>query len=357
MQPISDHLLLKAIRKESIDRTPLWIMRQAGRYLPEYIDLKNKAGGFMNLVKNPELACQITLQPLERFSLDSAIIFSDILVVADMLGIQLSFEENKGPIFDKTIKTEKSLNEMKRDYDISEVRYVFDAIEKTKKELNGKIPLIGFIGSPWTVTTYLIEGNSSKIFENVKKMISEERMLVNDILTEITEVSIRYINQQIKSGVDAVMIFDTWGGLLQENDFYELSVKYVEKIKNSLTDSSIPVIYYIREPKNKIITLNKMDVDVIGIDSTIGLGEFRKATNNRFAVQGNLDKDTLKLSEKEIHEAVEKLFKEYDFNTGHIFNLGTGITPDIDPSKVNVLIDAVKEISPKFNREVKNAEV
>ena len=175
MQPISDHLLLKAIRKESIDRTPLWIMRQAGRYLPEYIDLKNKAGGFMNLVKNPELACQITLQPLERFSLDSAIIFSDILVVADMLGIQLSFEENKGPIFDKTIKTEKSLNEMKRDYDISEVRYVFDAIEQTKRELSGKIPLIGFIGSPWTVTTYLIEGNSSKVFENVKKMILQKR--------------------------------------------------------------------------------------------------------------------------------------------------------------------------------------
>ena len=357
MQRTSDHLLLKAIRKESIDRTPLWIMRQAGRYLPEYIDLKNKAGGFMNLVNNPDLACQITLQPLERFSLDSAIIFSDILVVADMLGIKLSFEENKGPIFDKTIKSEKNLSEMKRDYDISEVRYVFDAIEQTKKELGGRVPLIGFIGSPWTVTTYLIEGNSSKVFTNVKKMISEERMLVNEILTEITEVSIRYINQQIKSGVDAVMIFDTWGGLLQENDFYELSARYTKEIKNSLIDLNIPVIYYIREPKNKIITLNKMNVDVIGIDSTIGLGEFRKATNNRFAVQGNLDKDILKLSDQEIHKAVERLFKEYDYETGHIFNLGSGITPDIEPSKVGVLIDAVREISPKFNRKARNAEV
>ena len=349
--------LSDCIVNKKVSIKPIWFMRQAGRYLPEYIDLKNKAGGFMNLVNNPDLACQITLQPLERFSLDSAIIFSDILVVADMLGIKLSFEENKGPIFDKTIKSEKNLSEMKRDYDISEVRYVFDAIEQTKKELGGRVPLIGFIGSPWTVTTYLIEGNSSKVFTNVKKMISEERMLVNEILTEITEVSIRYINQQIKSGVDAVMIFDTWGGLLQENDFYELSVRYTKEIKNSLIDLNIPVIYYIREPKNKIITLNKLNVDVIGIDTTIGLGEFSKATNNRFAVQGNLDKDILKLSDQEIHEAVEQLFKEYDYETGHIFNLGSGITPDIEPSKVGVLIDAVREISPKFNRKVRNAEV
>ena len=356
MQQTSDYLLLKAIRKESIKRTPLWIMRQAGRYLPEYIDLKNKAGGFINLVKNPELACQITLQPLERFSLDSAIIFSDILVVADMLGIQLSFEENKGPTFDKTIKTDKELKEMKRNYDIDEVKYVFDAIEQTKKELDGKTPLIGFIGSPWTVSTYLIEGNSSKVFNNVKTMINKERILINKILTELTDISIKYINQQIKSGVDAVMIFDTWGGLLQENDFYELSVRYIEEIKSSLIDTDIPVIYYIREPKNKIATLNKMDVDVIGVDSTMGLGEFRKATNNRFAVQGNLDKDVLKLGEQEIYQAVEKIFREYDYNTGHVFNLGTGITPDIDPSKVNVLIDVVKEISPKFNGKEENAK-
>ena len=251
MSTINDCLLLRAIRKEPVERTPIWIMRQAGRYLPEYIALKNKAGGFINLVKNPELACEITLQPLKRFSLDSAILFSDILVISDVFGIKLSFEENKGPVFDKTINSFKDLKNITSDYEIDRLDYVFKAIKLTKHELNGKNPLIGFIGSPGTVATYFIEGNSTKKFHKVFKMLDENKELVHALLEEITKVSIKYINAQILSGIDVVMIFDTWGGLLEGEMYKEFSINYVNKIRDSISSNKTPIIYYVRNPKNK----------------------------------------------------------------------------------------------------------
>ena len=350
MQPTSNHLLLKAINKEPIDRTPLWIMRQAGRYLPEYMDLKNKSGGFINLVKNPELACEITMQPLKRFSLDSAILFSDILIISDMFGIELSFEDNKGPKFDKTIRNDKDLSTIVQDYDVNQVRYVFDTINRIKSELNNEVPLIGFIGSPWTVATYFIEGNSTKNFNNVKKLISTDEKFLSNLLDEITKASIKYIHQQIISGVDVVMIFDTWGGLLQGDKYLDLSIKYVNKIKDAIKNKGVPIIYYIREPREKISYIKDLEVDVIGIDSSIGLGEFRRAVGDKFAVQGNFDKDILKLDDAAIYDSVDSLLNEYGFSSGHIFNLGVGITPDIDPEKVKTLVDAVRELSPSYNK-------
>ena len=208
MSQTHNYLFLDAIKNKPIDRTPIWIMRQAGRYLPEYINLKNKAGGFMGLVRNPELACEITLQPLERFSLDSAIVFSDILVVSEMLGINLSFVEKKGPMFDKTIRSEKDLDALNiNEYDINSLDYVFDTIKLLKNELNGKKPLIGFIGSPWTVATYIVEGNSSKVFTNVLEMMKNNPTLLHKILDILTDISIKYLNKQILSGIDVAMIF------------------------------------------------------------------------------------------------------------------------------------------------------
>ena len=210
MQQTPDYLLLKAIYNKPINRTPIWIMRQAGRYLPEYIKLKNKAGGFINLVKNPELACEITLQPLNRYRLDSAIVFSDILVISETIGIQLSFIENKGPVFDKTIRSDKEFRDINKIFEIEKLDYVFQTIKLIKNELSGQKPLIGFIGSPWTVATYLIEGNSSKTFRNVKMMLENNTALLHDILNLLTKISIEYLRKQIESGIDVAMIFDTW---------------------------------------------------------------------------------------------------------------------------------------------------
>jgi uroporphyrinogen decarboxylase len=345
-----NHLFLKAIKNEPIERTPIWIMRQAGRYLPEYINLKNKAGGFISLVKNPELACEITLQPLKRFSLDSAIVFSDILVISEMLGINLSFIENKGPVFDKTIRSEKDLNQLNiNDYNVDSLEYVFDTIKLLKNELNEKKPLIGFIGSPWTVATYIVEGNSSKKFTNILGMLKSNPKLLHKILNILTDISIKYLNKQISSGIDASMIFDTWGGLLNDEEYNEFSLPYIKKIKASLINKDIPLIYYIRETEKKIHILKDIDIDVLGIDSSSNIGLIKNQIGNKYALQGNLDVNVLKLNEKSMRESVENILRDYNSPSGHIFNLGTGITPDINPEKVKMLIDILADISPKYN--------
>ncbi len=342
-------LLLKAIRNEPISRTPIWIMRQAGRYLPEYIKLKNKAGGFINLVTNPELACEITLQPLKRFSLDSAIVFSDILVISDVIDIKLSFIEKKGPVFDKTITSRKDYEAVKDIYNIEKLNYVFDTIKLLKKELNGEKPLIGFIGSPWTVATYIIEGNSSKTFSKVFDILKKDKELLHDILDLITKISIEYLNKQIESGIDVAMIFDTWGSILNDDDYQTFSLNYINKIKENLIKKDIPLIYYVRETEKKINILKNLDIDVLGIDSNSNIGKIKKVFGNKFILQGNLDVDILKKDEKDIYNAVDNILKNYNSSSGHIFNLGTGITPDINPDKVKLLIDILADISPKYN--------
>ena len=344
-----DYLLLKAIRNEPVDRTPIWIMRQAGRYLPEYINLKNKAGGFINLVKNPELACEITLQPLKRFELDSAIVFSDILVVADMMGIKLSFVENKGPVFDKVIRTEKDLDNIEQIHNIEKLDYVFNTIKLLKKELSGKKPLIGFIGSPWTVATYIIEGNSSKTFANVRKMLEGDEKLLHGILDMLTNISISYLNKQIEAGIDVAMIFDTWGSLLNDEQYEKFSLRYINKIKHSISNQDIPLIYYVRETDKKLEALKSLNIDVLGIDSTTEIGVIKKQIGDKFALQGNLDVNILKKDEKDIIIEIKKILTSYGSNSGHVFNLGTGITPDINPDKVKILIDNLADISSKIN--------
>ena len=350
MSQTHNHLFLKAIRNEPIERTPIWIMRQAGRYLPEYINLKNKAGGFINLVKTPELACEITLQPLKRFSLDSAIVFSDILVISEMLGIKLSFIENKGPVFDKTIRSERDLNILNIErHDVANLEYVFNTIKLIKNELNGKKPLIGFIGSPWTVATYVVEGNSSKKFKNVMGMLKTNPVLLHKILDILTDISIKYLNQQIASGIDVAMVFDTWGGLLDDKDYKEFSLHYVDKIKSALVNKNIPLIYYVRETGKKIHILKDIDIDVLGIDSSSNIGAIKEQVRNNYALQGNLDVNVLRLEESQMRLAVDDILSSYNSPSGHIFNLGTGITPDINPDKVKMLIDILADISPKYN--------
>jgi uroporphyrinogen decarboxylase len=342
----SKHLLIKSIYHEKVDRTPIWIMRQAGRYLPEYIETKNKAGGFMGLIRNPELACEVTLQPLKRYPLDSAILFSDILVVADMFNMNLRFEEKKGPVFDNPLRNESDFNNLPSELDVSKLSYVNETIKNIKNELNDTLPLIGFIGSPWTVATYLVEGNSTKKFTHIRNMLHQNNTLLNKILDMITRGSIHYVNEQINQGVDAFMIFDTWGGLLSKKDYYNYSLKYVEKIISSTNSHSKPIIYYSRSNTN-FESLKNMGIDCVGISSDNNLGNIYNLLDQKIAMQGNFNTELLKQDNSVIKKEVNKTLASFPNDTGHVFNLGSGITPDINPDKVAFLIDQVHEISSK----------
>lgn len=342
----SKHLLIKSIYQEDINRTPIWIMRQAGRYLPEYIKTKNQAGGFMSLIRNPELACEVTMQPLKRYPLDSAILFSDILVVADIFNMQLRFEEKVGPVFDNPIRTESDYNKLPTEFDISNLSYVNQTIENIKSELNDTLPLIGFIGSPWTVATYLIEGNSTKQFSYVKDMLDTNPALLDKILKMITTVSIDYVNEQVDSGVDALMIFDTWGGLLSKDNYAKYSLNYIREITSNIKSNKIPIIYYSRS-KSNFEELKEIDINCIGISSENDLGQIYKFFDKKIAVQGNFDCEILKEDNSVIKSEVIKTLNSFPFDSGHVFNLGSGITPDINPNKVSYLIEQVQELSSK----------
>ena len=340
------HLLIESIYQRTIDRTPVWIMRQAGRYLPEYIKTKNQAGGFMKLIRNPELACEVTMQPLRRYSLDSAILFSDILVVADMFNMNLRFEDKIGPIFDEPLRTESDFEKLPSELDVSNLEYVNETIKNIKGELNDSLPLIGFIGSPWTVATYLIEGNSTKQFSFVNGMLKENPGLLSKILDMITKGSVDYVREQIKNGVDAIMIFDTWGGLLSGDNYEKFSLNYIQKIISSTYTEGVPVIYYSRS-KSNFDKLKNLDIDCIGISSENNLGDMYKFFDEKFAIQGNLNTDILREDKDTIKKGVIKTLETFPFETGHVFNLGTGITPDIHPDKVSYLVDQVRELSVK----------
>ena len=324
----SKHLLIKSIYQEDINRTPIWIMRQAGRYLPEYIKTKNQAGGFMSLIRNPELACEVTLQPIKRYPLDSAILFSDILVVADIFNMHLRFEEKVGPVFDNPIRTESDYDKLPTEFDISNLSYVNQTIENIKSELNDTLPLIGFIGSPWTVATYLIEGNSTKKFSYVKDMLDTNPTLLEKILKMITTVSIDYVNEQVESGVDALMIFDTWGGLLSKDNYAKYSLDYIREIISNIKSNKIPIIYYSRS-KSNFEELKEININCIGISSENNLGQIYKFFDKKIAVQGNFDCEILKEDNSVIKSEVIKTLNSFPFESGHVFNLGSGITPDI----------------------------
>ncbi|MEC9205774.1 MAG: uroporphyrinogen decarboxylase [Pseudomonadota bacterium] len=349
MEKDSDHILIKAIKQKPIERTPIWIMRQAGRYLPEYKETKNEAGGFIKLIRNPELACEVTLQPLRRFSFDAAILFSDILTISDLLRMELKFIENKGPVFDHPLSTQKDLDRIGKPDEIDKLHYVFETIKLIKKKLNNEIPLIGFIGSPWTVATYLVEGNSSKKFNKVLRILKDDKVFIERLLDQITEISINYLQRQVHCGVDVAMIFDTWGGLLEKDEYEKFSLKYIKRIKKSLDLKKIPLIYYSRGLKDKLENLGTLDVDVLGIDANLNPQIIKKKFGNKFSIQGNLDTEILKKDETEIVEGVEKVLSSFGHGSGHIFNLGSGITPDIDPEKVKLLVDILRDISPKYH--------
>jgi uroporphyrinogen decarboxylase len=348
LNKITNDLFLKACKREPVERTPIWIMRQAGRYLPEYRAIREKVD-FLTLCKTPDLAAEVTVQPVDIIGVDAAIIFSDILVIPEAMGMQLEISEGKGPVFYKPIRNESDVKALKNIDPFKDLAYVLDAVALTKTELNGRVPLIGFSGSPWTLLTYMVEGKGSKNFTNVKRLIYNNPALAHAILEKLSDAVAVYLSAKIEAGVDVVQIFDTWGGILAQNDFEEFSLRYIERVISQLRKEEHPVIVFSKGVHYRLKKLAKCGADVIGLDWTMDIGKVRKRIGDRAALQGNLDPTVLYGSEEKIKQEALRILKSFGEGSGHIFNLGHGILPDVHPENAKALVRIVKEESRKYH--------
>ncbi len=349
MTQLKNDLFLRACKKEQIERTPIWIMRQAGRYLPEYRAVRKKYD-FLTMCKTPELATQVSLQPIDLIGVDAAIIFSDILVIPEAMGMHLEMHEGKGPVFPSPIREERDLESLNIIDPTVELKYILDAVSLTKQELDGRVPLIGFSGSPWTLLTYMVEGGGSKNFPNVKKMIYNHPKLAHKILDKLSSAIAAYLSAKIEAGVNAIQIFDTWGGILSQDDYLEFSLKYVEKIISEIKRTTEPIIYFPKGVHSKLEEIANCGADVLSLDWTMNLGQVRKLVGDKVALQGNLDPTTLYGSKEIIEERALRTMQAFGNGTGHIFNLGHGILPDINLNNLKYLINFVKENSSQFHK-------
>lgn len=350
---LKNDTMIRALLREPVDRTPVWIMRQAGRYLPEYLKTRAEAGSFMNLCQTPELACEVTLQPLRRYSLDAAIVFSDILTIPDAMGMELYFEEGKGPIFANPVTSAGDIHNLPRPDVMESLDYVMNAVSLVRRELNGSVPLIGFSGSPWTLFTYMIEGGSSKNFARAKKLIYQEPALAHELLEKLADIIIDYLNAQVESGAQIVQIFDTWGGTLSAPAFTEFSLRYLDRIVSGLTRENegrrVPAILFCKGCNTQLEALADTGCDALGVDWTITLREARERVGNRVALQGNMDPAILLADHAVINREVGETLASFGQGSGHVFNLGHGITPDVDPENLASLISTVRKLSPDYH--------
>lgn len=351
---LKNDLFLRALLRQPVPRTPVWIMRQAGRYLPEYREVRARAGDFMSLCSNPELACEVTLQPLRRFPLDAAILFSDILTIPDAMGLGLYFETGEGPKFEHPVRTAARVRKLQVPDVAAKLAYVFDAVSLIRRELDGAVPLIGFAGSPWTVGTYMVEGGSSRDFPHIKGMASHEPALLDELLDKVAKATIDYLNAQIEAGVQAVMIFDTWGGALQADHYRRFSLQRMQQIIDELErerdGQTIPVILFTKGAGERLAEMAETGCDALGVDWTTDLATARRLTGDKVALQGNLDPAVLRESPEDIERGVADVLASYGDGPGHVFNLGHGITPDINPDNLAVLVDAVHRLSPAYHK-------
>ena len=353
MASLENDRFLRALLREPVDRTPLWMMRQAGRYLPEYREIRAEAGSFMNLCTNPELACEVTLQPLRRYAMDAAILFSDILTVPDALGLGLYFSEGEGPRFERPISTAAEINALDPARAASELGYVMDAVSLIRKELKGSIPLIGFAGSPWTLAIYMVEGGSSKDFAKVKSLAFNEPELMHQLLSKLATSVAAYLSEQIRSGAQAVQIFDTWGGALSHNAYREFSLRYmteiIEQLPREADGRKVPVIVFTKGGGQWLEAIADCGADAVGLDWTTDIGAARERVGDRVCLQGNMDPTLLNASPERIREEVAQILTSFGEGSGHVFNLGHGITPGINPDHVAAMVDAVVALSPDYH--------
>lgn len=352
MFDINDALLLRALRREPIPRTPVWVMRQAGRYLPEYRQIRARAGDFLTLCKTPELACEVTLQPLRRFPLDAAIIFSDILTIPDAMGLGLHFVEGEGPCFQNPLQSTKAIEAIQISNLTEHLNYVFDAIKLTRREMPSHLPLLGFSGSPWTLACYMVEGHSSRQFNRMKRLIDDYPQVAHHLLYKLSQAVSHYLHEQILAGVNAVMIFDTWGGLLPTPQYSQFSLQYMQQIVAFLKHQTpqTPIILFTKGGGEWLKEMAQTGCDALSIDWTCELGDARAQVGHQVALQGNLNPAILLESDEIIRDQVKNVLASFGYGSGHVFNLGHGITPDVKPEKLGVMIEAVHTFSPQYHQ-------
>ena len=353
MTELKNDRFLRALLREPVDRTPIWMMRQAGRYLPEYRDTRAQAGSFLDLCKNTELACEVTLQPLRRYPMDAAILFSDILTIPDAMGLGLYFEEGEGPKFEKPVRTEADIAALQVVDSRRDLDYVVSAVAAIREALAGSVPLIGFSGSPWTLATYMVEGGSSRDFPRAKTMAFDQPELMHQLLTVLADSVADYLSAQIEAGAQAVQIFDTWGGALGHSAYLEFSLAYMKRIVDRLPREvdgrRLPVILFTKNGGQWLEAMADTGADALGLDWTTDIGQARARVGGKVALQGNMDPAWLRAKPAHIREEVARILESYGSGPGHVFNLGHGITPDIDPDHVTAFVDAVQELSPQYH--------
>ncbi len=354
MTPLKNDRYLRALSKQPVDVTPVWMMRQAGRYLPEYKAIRAEAGNFMALCTNPELACEVTLQPLRRFPLDAAILFSDILTIPDAMGLGLYFEEGEGPKFKSPIIDKSGVDKLPIPDPELELKYVMDAVRTIRKNLKGDVPLIGFSGSPWTLATYMVAGGTSKAFTKIKKMAFAEPAILHALLDKLADSVILYLNAQIAAGVQSVMIFDTWGGVLSPRDYKLFSLQYMNKIVAGLTreydGQKVPVTLFTKNGGMWLESIAATGCDAIGLDWTIDIADAKRRVGHQVALQGNMDPSILYAQPERIEHEVQDILAGFGEGEGHVFNLGHGIHLDVPPENAGVFVDAVHKYSAQYHK-------
>ncbi|WP_111498209.1 MULTISPECIES: uroporphyrinogen decarboxylase [Marinobacter] len=353
MTELRNDRFLRALQRQPVDRTPVWMMRQAGRYLPEYRATRAQAGDFLSLCKNTELACEVTLQPLERFPLDAAILFSDILTIPDAMGLGLYFETGEGPKFKRTVRSAADVEALPTLSAETDLDYVMAAVSAIRGALNGRVPLIGFSGSPWTLATYMVEGGSSKDFREAKKLMYSEPDVMHALLGKLADAVTDYLNAQIRAGAQVVQIFDTWGGALSSWAYQAFSLDYMQRIVDGLIREHdgryVPVILFTKNGGQWLESMATTGADALGLDWTTDIGRARARVGDRVALQGNMDPAMLYAPPERIRQEVADILARYGRGTGHIFNLGHGITPDVDPAHAGAFIEAVCELSGAYH--------
>ncbi len=346
---IDNDLFLRACRRDPCERTPIWIMRQAGRYLPQYRVLREKAD-FLTLCKTPDLAAEVTVMPVEILGVDAAILFSDIMVVPEAMGMKLSLVESRGPVLDDPIRTSARIDSLAVPDPADRLGFVLDAVRLTKRALAGRVPLIGFSGAPWTLFSYMVEGSGSKNFARAKAFMYSEPVLAHRLLDKITDSVSRYLAAQVEAGVDAVQLFDTWGGLLTPGSFEEFSLTYIARIIDDLRRYDVPIIVFAKDCDHSLVKIVNAGCDVVGIDWRTDMKAARTVVGLRASLQGNLDPTLLYAPPEKIREGVREVLDGYGEGDGHIFNLGHGILPDVPVENVKAMIRFVKEESPAYHK-------
>ena len=351
--PLKNDTFLRALLRQPTPHTPVWIMRQAGRYLPEYNATRKRAGSFLDLAKNPNYATEVTLQPLARFPLDAAILFSDILTIPDAMGLGLYFAEGEGPKFERPLRDEAAIKQLAVPDIGATLRYVTDAVTQIRGALDGKVPLIGFSGSPYTLACYMVEGGASADFRTIKTLLYERPDLLHHILDINARSVTAYLNAQIEAGAQAVMIFDTWGGSLSAAAYKEFSLTYMQRIVAGLTrekdGARVPSIVFTKGGGHWLEDIAAIGCDALGVDWTVDIGQARARVGAKAALQGNLDPMTLFAKPEQIRAQVAKVLASYGLGSGHVFNLGHGVSQFTPPEHVGALVDAVHDLSRAYH--------